>query len=433
MSRDVIHVASGGGYDDVDRESLRVTISPIPPSDGEPGLVLSTTSLTIPESPDGRQTRSYTVRLNSRPTGNVTVDIGTLGTFIGGSGDENLVFVRKQPPPPNDLIINGSSYEPLTFTQENWYIPQTLYAQGPLRSTTIVADRTDNIQHRASGANYGNVTQDLEVTIPNTAIALVGLIRGDDDGDGTEDGNRQDLLTIDLEPIDLDLSYTVDEGSTVTYIVGLASAPRLNVTVTHDSSNPMLAMVTPPSLVLSNGGPSNPDFRNQQVFTVRIPDDDVDHGSDRTVVIRHSVTSIDTNYNNLPGESIGSLTLTVRDVGDTAGVTLTPVMPSTITEGGEDATYTIVLDTEPTGNVTIAPESSNPAVARILSPLVFTPTNWQTPQTVTVRSLDDNDDINDPETVTISHRVIGGGYDRFTATIQEVDRPTDADLQPHRH
>ena len=90
-------------------------------------------------------------------------------------------------------------------------------------------------------------------------------------------------------------------------------------------------------------------------------------------------------------------------------VTLTAALPPvtfsqaslTIDEGTSDA-YTVVLDTEPTTAVTISISAGGDVTTQPTS-LLFTPTNWGTPQTVTVSAGNDDDASDD--TVTITHTV----------------------------
>ena len=71
-------------------------------------------------------------------------------------------------------------------------------------------------------------------------------------------------------------------------------------------------------------------------------------------------------------------------------------------------TYTVVLNTEPSGTVTVTPSSGDTGAATLSpSSLTFTSGNWDTAQTVTVSGAED-DDVND-ETVAISHSVSGYG------------------------
>jgi hypothetical protein len=84
-----------------------------------------------------------------------------------------------------------------------------------------------------------------------------------------------------------------------------------------------------------------------------------------------SVTNLD---NDGPGVSVSGIS------GDT-------------TEAGGQAIFTVVLQSQPSGTVTVALASSDVSEGTV-SPdaLVFTPANWNTPQTVTVTGVDDDVD-----------------------------------------
>ena len=76
------------------------------------------------------------------------------------------------------------------------------------------------------------------------------------------------------------------------------------------------------------------------------------------------------------------------------GVSVTPTSGLTTSETGGTATFTVVLDSEPTADVTIGLSSSDPTEGAALpASLTFTAANWSTPQTVTVTGV--NDDIDD--------------------------------------
>ena len=94
-----------------------------------------------------------------------------------------------------------------------------------------------------------------------------------------------------------------------------------------------------------------------------------------------------------------------------------------VTEDGSGS-YTVILNTQPSDNVTITPSSGDNGAAS-LSPgsLIFSTSNWDTAQTVTVSGVED-DDAND-ETINISHRVSGYGSvstaNRVTVTVNDKD------------
>ncbi len=75
---------------------------------------------------------------------------------------------------------------------------------------------------------------------------------------------------------------------------------------------------------------------------------------------------------------------------------------------GFTRTYTVVLDSQPTGDVTVTPVSGNPAAATVSPPsLTFNESNWNTPQTVTVHGVSRTAGGG---TATITHAVAGADY-----------------------
>ena len=111
----------------------------------------------------------------------------------------------------------------------------------------------------------------------------------------------------------------------------------------------------------------------------------------------------------------------------TPGVTVS-IAALTVTE--EDATgdrYTVVLDTEPTADVTVTVAGhASTVVTPNPSSLTFTSLNWETAQTVTVTAADDADTTND--TVTLTHTAAstdtdydGVTFDSVTVTVNDND------------
>ena len=98
-------------------------------------------------------------------------------------------------------------------------------------------------------------------------------------------------------------------------------------------------------------------------------------------------------------------TLTIAD-NDPAGVTAS-ALSLAVDEDGADGTYTLRLDTNPGGTVTVTPSSSDAGAVTVSGPLTFDSANWQAAQTITVTPVSDADADN--EAVTISHSVTGYG------------------------
>ncbi|WP_419909904.1 fibronectin type III domain-containing protein [Candidatus Poriferisodalis sp.] len=108
---------------------------------------------------------------------------------------------------------------------------------------------------------------------------------------------------------------------------------------------------------------------------------------------------------------------TTTDPVPVPAVTVTPASLS-ITEGAAGA-YTVVLDTKPAHDVTVAPASSDPAAAGI-SPAsaTFTPADWDIPRTFTVTGTADGDTHD--ENVTVSHRAASSDAQYDAITIDSV-------------
>lgn len=86
-----------------------------------------------------------------------------------------------------------------------------------------------------------------------------------------------------------------------------------------------------------------------------------------------------------------------------AGITITESDGTTVvTEGGATDSYTVVLDSQPTANVTVPVTDDSQVDTDKYPSLVFTTSNWSTPQTVTVTATNDSVDEDD-HTGTIVH------------------------------
>ena len=166
-------------------------------------------------------------------------------------------------------------------------------------------------------------------------------------------------------------------GATDTYTVVLTGEPTANVTITPTPGSQLT--VSPASLTFTTSNWNVP-----QTLTVTAIDDAIAQGT-RIQTITNAASSADPGYN---GIAIAAVTATITD-NDTAGVNITESGSSTaVTEGGATDTYTAVLTSEPTGNVTITPAPGSQLTVSPAS-LTFTTSNWNVPQTLTVTAIDD--------------------------------------------
>ena len=92
----------------------------------------------------------------------------------------------------------------------------------------------------------------------------------------------------------------------------------------------------------------------------------------------------------------------------------------TLTSRGSTATYTLVLNRDPEGNVTIMPTSSSDSAATVSDAVTFTSDNWETPQEITVTAIEEG-------SVTISHAVTASTSDIYptTFTIDSISVTVD--------
>src|SRR5262249_41976430 len=71
-------------------------------------------------------------------------------------------------------------------------------------------------------------------------------------------------------------------------------------------------------------------------------------------------------------------------------ITVSPILGLVTTEAGGTAQFTVVLDTQPTANVTIGLSSSDTTEGTVApTSLTFTTANWNVAQTVTITGVND--------------------------------------------
>ena len=332
-------VSRSGGGGDLAVQGMDITII----DNDTRGVTVSRSSATLSEG--GSET--YTVVLNSEPTGNVTI------TPSRSSGD-------------SDVTVSAA----LTFTSSNWETEQTVTVSAA--GDADAENDTATISHAVTGADYGS----NGVTADNVEITV------------TDDETASDQIALSVnEP-------TVDEdagATTVTVTAALNGAPHtanVSVTVTVGDAGDSAgegadyALVSDLALTITAG-----QTTGAATFTLTPVDDDLDEANESLTVDGSTTTS---------GLAVSETTITITD-DDTRGVTLSR-SSATVPEGGTE-TYTVVLDSQPTGNVTITPSrASGDADVTVSGALTFTPSNWETEQNVTIGAAEDADAVNDTAT-----------------------------------
>ena len=152
-----------------------MALSPLVVAAQSPSLVLSETSLDVPEAGSA----SYTVKLATLPTADVTVSIG---------GTANT-----------DLSLNKTS---LTFTTANWNTTQSVRVSAAQDSDAL--NDTATLTHTATGGGYGAVSADLSVTvIDTTRMRLVAVV------ENVPEGERKPIRARLPMPLDVAVTITV--------------------------------------------------------------------------------------------------------------------------------------------------------------------------------------------------------------------------------
>ncbi len=163
---------------------------------------------------------------------------------------------------------------------------------------------------------------------------------------------------------------TTEAGGTATFTIVLNTQPTANVTIGLSSSDTTRRHGLAASVTFTAA-----NWNTAQTVTVTGVNDDLDDGDMAYTIVTAAAPARDANYNGL---NAADVSVTNTD-NDTAGITVNPTSGLITTEAGGTATFTIVLNTQPTANVTIGLSSSDTTEGTV-SPasVTFTAANWNT-------------------------------------------------------
>jgi len=125
-----------------------------------------------------------------------------------------------------------------------------------------------------------------------------------------------------------------------------------------------------------------------QALTLKAIDDDLIDGAE-SVVMTLSVNDAATTTNEF--DALSDIVIPVFNVNDDVPRILTSLSGGmTLTEGAGGQVVNVSLSHRPTSNVTISVTSLDPQQAAVsVASLIFTPSNWSTPQSTTFTATDD--------------------------------------------
>ena len=374
----VSHSFAGGDYTGHQADRLVVTVN----DSDRRGIVLSKGSLSLVE---GGST-NYTVKLDTKPTGSVTVTIsGTVGT---------------------NLSLSTTS---LTFKPSNWNMEQTVFVTD---GEDYDADNdATTLRHTASGGDYSepvgagfvprSPTRDLPVT-KSLPVAVA-------------DNDTRGLVMSKT-------SLLVAEGDSATYSVKLATLPLEDVTVTIAGTEGTDVSLDQASLTFT---PRN--WSVARTVTVRAAEDD-DAARDR-VTLTHPVSGGDYASVRAPNVEV-----TVDD-DETASTTVAlSVSPASVAEDGEATTVTVTgtldeasrtTDTEVTVSVGASSDGATEGTDYAsVANFTLTISAGQTSGTATFTLIPTDDDVDeDDEALSVSGTTTATGLSvtGTTATVTDDD------------
>ena len=285
-------------------------------------------SITEGDTPGGR----YTMRLQTAPTGTVTVTPASTNTAL--------------------------SFDPasLTFTTSNWDVSKTVQVSAPADADTNNASAT--ITHTVAGADYD------AIEAPTVAVAVI-------------DPNSENIALSKTQ-------LAIEDPTGKQYTVHLQAVPTADVTVTIAAPAGAPVTISPASLTFTTT-----DWETPQTVTVKATADD--NHANETYIVSH--TAAGGGYDDVV--SLEPFLLTVKD-NDRVAVRLNKHALTVVEGDTQGRTYTVVLDGQPNVpiTITVSPDTGSDVSADPAT-LTFTTSNWDTQQTVRITAAHDADSQNE--------------------------------------
>ena len=336
------------------------------------GVTIGNTPINLEEGHVTNNQKSLSMVLNSEPTDDVTVTLNLAQDIL-----DAITAGR--------LTISSTS---LTFTAANYSTSQNI---------TFTAIDDDIVYNNIVGSSINFTAASNDATYDQIQIGGTTLSLTDNDSVGV-------VITAGANMVGTQI--TIEEGETSNFTVELNSQPLNDVTVTFSENNILTQAISDNRISLDPAPVGNSialtfeagTWDTPQTITVQGVDNNIDDLGIAGMQLDTAVTSNDALYNNLAAPSIQIELL--EDNSDVAGVTIGAAAIS-LEEGhatNNQKSLSVVLDTEPTDDVTInltlhADITAAIAAGRLTvstTSLTFTPANHSTPQNIIFTAIDDN-------------------------------------------
>ena len=411
------------------------------------GDTSETLDITISDDNIAEGNETFTVMLDTlvQPTGVTTVSIATATATVTITDDETV-------PTTIDLEVTPSTIAE-TADATTITVTATLGDGSVSLPTDTVVTLTVSGTATGSGTDYTLTMPSSTITIAALATSATKTFMIDPEDDTTTEGEETVIIggtaTIDSSPATVNsdtltileagiLVFDMAAGDTTptlvaaeasgtdTFYVRLASAPANDVTLSLTSSDTDEGTVLPGTLTFTAAAGTT-SWDSRQLVTVTAVPDDIDRNDSFTV--NFGVTDGDGANYETPTLTLPMVAVTVTD-DDMAGLSVATGDGVTTSEGSATPdTFTVVLDSQPTDTVTvtidgiIATEHTFPPLFG--GTLTFTTTDWASPKTVTLNSVDD-DLVDGNQTYNLTLTASGGGYDSVMAEMVSITN-TDND------
>ncbi|WXU00765.1 MAG: hypothetical protein Ctma_1497 [Catillopecten margaritatus gill symbiont] len=247
-------------------------------------------------------------------------------------------------------------------------------------------------------ANAGTLANDI--TTKNTQIATAFGISGVD-------------FTATI-PTDLN-TITAANDDAGKFGTVLAAVSQMSENAGHDDTQS----------TANNGGDNIHANETIQELVVDMADGDIDgiaDGQGKTLNLNQAINNFKTGSGaNNPTSDTGNTNAGNVDIVTTTPSVILNKTAVTLDENGV-TTYTVVLNTQPTGSVTITPVSADTGAASVSGVMTFTTANWSTAQTVTVTGVADVNATDETCNLIISHTITGADYASVTSADSDCYR-----------
>ncbi len=291
----------------------------------------------------------------------------------------------------DDLIVGYPGYHGSFSSQGQILIYNGRASGPPTTPDQIILGGADNVKLGASVAGLSHLDDDLLGDFVASAPGVVTILGpgnySDESGSGTAfaypSTPAPPAITITPPQTLSTIHRTTEDGTTQTssFTVILDKAPIDNVTVNITNNDPSEGIISPTALPFTTS-----NWYIPQTVTVIGADDVLDDG---TIQYTLSISATSVGDSDYEGLTTGDITITSYD-DDTSDIFISPIADLVTSEDLDTATFTIVLDAQPTDNVHIDLSSNTPSEGVVLpSTVTFNTVNFRDPQTITVTGVDD--------------------------------------------